>query len=50
MLQTNREVRKMKNYFKLEPFTDISQESEKIISKFKDNSYINVENRKYYNT
>ncbi len=41
---------KMKNYFKLEPFTDISQESEKIISKFKDNLYINVEDRKYYNT
>ena len=41
---------KMKDYFKLEPFTDISQESEKIISKFKDNSYINVDDKKYYNT
>lgn len=41
---------KMKDYFKLEPFTDISKESAKIISKFRDNSYLNVDDRKYYNT
>ena len=40
---------KMKSFFNLEPFTDILQESNKIINNFDKNNYGDVEHKKYYN-
>jgi len=40
---------KMKTYFNLEPYTDILNESLKIIKNFKQNYYGDVDDKKYYN-
>ena len=40
---------KMKTYFNLEPYTDILNESLKIINNFKEKYYGDVDDKKYYN-
>ena len=39
----------MKEYFNLEPYTDILKESLKIVNNFKEKNYGDVEHKKYYN-
>lgn len=40
---------KMKEYFNLDPYTDILKESLKIVNNFKEKNYGDVEHKKYYN-
>jgi hypothetical protein len=40
---------KMKSFFDLVPYTDILQESSKIIKNFEEKNYGDVDHKKYYN-